>query len=209
MTTSPYIEALAEPRSPAVARPLTAALPHRHRSSPSLLERLSRKTGPSQPPEAEADRPSEGDRQSALTARLGASLAELERVRANQPTPLDITELALTAARVVLNHELRTQRDVLHQHVEDACRTVSDEAVLRVRLHPDLAETYLKGPRPDPFGLEVIADATLEPGAIIVEGERSAADASVETRLAQFREALAFELQQDRSTDVSTEEHVA
>ena len=209
MTTSPYIEALSQPQSSVAARPLAAALPHRRRSSPSLLERLSKKTGSASENQATIDAESEAQRQSALTARLCAAVAELERVQASQPAPLDVTDLALTAARVVLNHELKTQRDVLHQHVEEACRTVGDEEALRVRLHPELAETYLKGPRPDPFGLQVVSDATLEPGAIIVEGERSAADASVETRLAQFREALAFELQQDRSADIAAEEHVA
>ena len=209
MTTSPYIEALTQPKSSVVARPLSAMLPRRHRNSPSLLERLSRTTDSAAESPTELDPQSEAERQSALTARLCAALAELERVQANQPSPLDVSELALTAARVVLNHELKTQREVLHQHVEEACRTLGGDEALRVRLHPELAEVYLKGPRPDPFGLEVIADSTLEPGAIIVEGERSAADASVETRIAQFRQALAFELQKDRSADISTEEHVA
>lgn len=213
MTKSPFIEALTLPKKSVTAQPLANTLPQRHGESPPLLARLCRQTDTpvngAQDHEDGSETQSNSERESALAARLCAALAELERVRVSQPAPIDVADLALTAARAVVNHELKTQRDVLRQHIDDACRTIEGEQSLRVRLHPELAETYLKGPRPDPFGLEVISDASLEPGGIIVEGNRSAADASVGTRLAQFKAALTFELERDKDAVQSAEEHVA
>ena len=216
MSMSPFIEALVSPKNAVSAKPLESALPRRDSGHAPLLARLSKAANPALPtgPADEsshgaAEQESHAEREAAMMARLHATLAELERVRTHQPKPLDVAELAITAARAVLNHELKTRRDVLRLHIEDACRALEGERSLRVRLHPDLAETYLKGPRPDPFGLEVLSDASLEPGAIIVEGERSAADASVETRLAQFGEALAAELRNHEAPAVSGQEQVA
>lgn len=103
---------------------------------------------------------------------------------------LELARLAMTVARQVLAHELRTTPDLVVEAVRQAALALpSATGNLRVRLHPDdlallrsldMAESHW----------QLLPDNGLQRGDCMLESERSRLDARVETRLAAVVDAV-------------------
>ncbi|WP_114239973.1 flagellar assembly protein FliH [Dyella sp. C9] len=103
---------------------------------------------------------------------------------------LELARLAMTAARQVLSHELRSSPDLVVEAVRQAALALpASTGSLRVRLHADdLALMRTLGAAENHWHL--VADPTLQRGDCILESERSRLDARVETRLAAVVDAV-------------------
>ena len=103
---------------------------------------------------------------------------------------LELTRLAMTVARQVLAHELRTAPDLVVEAVRQAALALpSASGNLRVRLHPDdLA--LLRSLEMAESHWQLLPDNSLERGDCMLESERSRLDARVETRLAAVVDAV-------------------
>lgn len=103
---------------------------------------------------------------------------------------LELTRLAMTVARQVIAHELRTSPDLVVEAVRQAALALpSATGNLRVRLHPDdlallrsldMAESHW----------QLLPDNGLQRGDCLLESERSRLDARTETRLAAVVDAV-------------------
>ncbi|MET3651724.1 flagellar assembly protein FliH [Dyella japonica] len=103
---------------------------------------------------------------------------------------LELTRLAMTVARQVLAHELRTAPDLVVEAVRQAALALpSASGNLRVRLHPeDLA--LLRSLDMVESHWQLMPDSSLQRGDCMLESERSRLDARVETRLAAVVDAV-------------------
>jgi len=103
---------------------------------------------------------------------------------------LELTRLAMTVARQVLAHELRTAPDLVVDAVRQAALALpSASGNLRVRLHPDdLA--LLRSLEMVESHWQLLPDNSLQRGDCLLESERSRLDARVETRLAAVVDAV-------------------
>lgn len=103
---------------------------------------------------------------------------------------LELTRLAMTVARQVLAHELRTAPDLVVEAVRQAALALpSASGNLRVRLHPDdLA--LLRSLEMVESHWQLLPDNSLQRGDCLLESERSRLDARVETRLAAVVDAV-------------------
>ncbi|PXV52603.1 flagellar assembly protein FliH [Dyella jiangningensis] len=125
-------------------------------------------------------------------ARLDALLESAARpLRSmDELVELELTRLAMTVARQVISHELRTAPDLVVEAVRQAALALpSASGNLRVRLHPDdlallrsldMAESHW----------QLLPDNSLQRGDCLLESERSRLDARVETRLAAVVDAV-------------------
>nr|WP_199040801.1 flagellar assembly protein FliH [Dyella sp. ASV24] len=103
---------------------------------------------------------------------------------------LELARLAMTVARQVVAHELRTAPDLVVEAVRQAALALpSASGNLRVRLHPDdLA--LLRSLDMVESHWQLLPDNSLQPGDCLLESERSRLDARVETRLAAVVDAV-------------------
>lgn len=103
---------------------------------------------------------------------------------------LELARLAMTVARQVIAHELRTAPDLVVEAVRQAALALpSASGNLRVRLHPDdLA--LLRSLDMVESHWQLLPDNSLQPGDCLLESERSRLDARVETRLAAVVDAV-------------------
>lgn len=103
---------------------------------------------------------------------------------------LELTRLAMTVARQVIAHELRTTPDLVVESVRQAALALpSASGNLRVRLHPDdLA--LLRSLDMVESHWQLLPDGSLQRGDCVLESERSRLDARIETRLAAVVDAV-------------------
>lgn len=103
---------------------------------------------------------------------------------------LELARLAMTVARQVVAHELRTAPDLVVDAVRQAALALpSASGNLRVRLHPDdLA--LLRSLEMVESHWQLLPDNSLQRGDCLLESERSRLDARVETRLAAVVDAV-------------------
>ncbi len=132
------------------------------------------------------------DLMDARMARLDALLASAARPlqAMDELVELELARLAMTVARQVLTHELRTSPDVVVEAVRQAALALpAASGNLRVRLHADdLALLRQLGAVEEQW--QLIVDPTLQRGDCLLESERSRLDARVETRLAAVVDAV-------------------
>jgi len=103
---------------------------------------------------------------------------------------LELARLAMTVARQVLAHELRTAPDLVVEAVRRAALALpSATSTLRVRLHADDLALLRSLQVAEPHW-QLVADPALNPGDCVLESERSRLDARVETRLAAVVDAV-------------------
>jgi flagellar assembly protein FliH len=131
----------------------------------------------------------------AIEARMARSIEEMSglRRRFRQEAEEDVVALALAIARRILHRELTMAPDALLGLVKAALEKMGGREVQRVRVSPEdapLVKQYL-----DKMGLpqrvEVIADPTLERGALMLDSSRGTLDASVETQIEEIDRGLA------------------
>lgn len=131
----------------------------------------------------------------AVGTRMARSIEEMSglRQRFRQEAEEDVVALALAIARRILHRELTMAPDALLGLVKAALEKMCGREVHRVRLSPadaPLVKQYL-----DQMGLpqrvDVIADSTLERGALLLDSSRGTLDASIETQIDEVERGLA------------------
>jgi flagellar assembly protein FliH len=134
--------------------------------------------------------------------RLARSIEETAglRARLRREAEADLVRLALAIARRILRRELSIDPDALHGLVLAALDKLQSQEICRVRVHPaqaSLVSACLQQVR-SASPVEVIADPSSEPGAVIFETDRGSLDASLESQLKEIERGLADRLRNPR-----------
>jgi flagellar assembly protein FliH len=130
-----------------------------------------------------------------IGARLSASLADLAalRPRLRHQSEAQVVELAMLVARKILHRTLSMDPDALSGLVKAALGRIDARELLEIRVAP-VHHAPVKSAL-DRLGLpsqvQLIADASLEPGAVLIESDRGRLDASVSTQLAEIERGFA------------------
>ena len=131
----------------------------------------------------------------AMQLKLARSVEEItgSRLRYRREAEQDVVALALAVARRILHRELTVAPEALLGVVKAALDKMESREVHQVRvsrqdasrLRQFFEQTGL------PHRVEVIADASLAPGAVTIESNRGLLDASVDTQLAEIERGFA------------------
>ncbi len=100
----------------------------------------------------------------------------------------DLVHLAIVVAKRILHRELNTDQDALLGLVRVALDKIDMRELHRLRVSPsgarvleaEMATLHL------PSRVEIAADASLEPGAVLLETSRGVLDASIDTQLLEI-----------------------
>lgn len=124
-------------------------------------------------------------------ARSAVEIAAL-RPRIHREAEADLVRLAVAVARRVLRRELTVDPEALLGLVKAALDKLDLRELNRIRVHPGAASPLERALRDAalPARIEVLADASLEPGAAIFETGRGTLDSSVETQLVEIERGL-------------------
>ncbi len=129
--------------------------------------------------------------------KLTQSIQEIAALRPQliRAATAELLDLSLAIARRVLHRELSVDPGALEALVAGALQRLAAQEICRIRIHPEL-EAQLRQAlgRAGRGALPVLADATLEPGALLLETTRGKLDASLETQLAEIGRGLADRL---------------
>ena len=127
--------------------------------------------------------------------RLARSIEEIAgmRSRLRREAEKDLVRLALAIARRILRRELAVDPDALHGLVMGALEKLQAQEISRARVHPAQAPLVTACLRKTVTGaaVEVVADPSCEPGAVVFETARGSLDASVESQLQEIERGLA------------------
>jgi len=129
--------------------------------------------------------------------KLARSIEEVARLRPRllRESEAELVELAMGIARRILRRELSVDAEALQGLVKGALEKLSAREICRIRAHPELEPGIRRClERESQSGIQVIGDATLERGGILVETSRGKLDASLETQLAEIGRGLADRL---------------
>ncbi|HXK07121.1 MAG TPA: FliH/SctL family protein [Verrucomicrobiae bacterium] len=127
--------------------------------------------------------------------RLARAIDEISgfRARLRREAEADTIQLALAIARRVLRRQMAVDPEALHGLVLGALEKLEGQEVSRVRLHPSHAavvsaclEQYGSANR-----IEILPDASREPGTVIFETPRGNLDASIDSQLQEIERGLA------------------
>lgn len=127
--------------------------------------------------------------------RLAKAIAELraQSQRIGEQVEADAVELAVVIARRILDSELQAGTAALFALVRSAVRRLGESRKIVVRLSPgDAAAVQAAGEGGPMHGvaiakIEIMADATLSPGDVIVDGEHGSVDGRLSVRLDEVR----------------------
>jgi flagellar assembly protein FliH len=121
-------------------------------------------------------------------ARVERTRARAERRAAFRALEWDLAALAMEMASRVLQRELETAPEEV---VALARRLVQrTEGPVRLRVHPDLAPVLWAEQASLPRPVDVVPDAEVDRGGVVLEGEDGVLDASVSGRLSRVAAAL-------------------
>jgi flagellar assembly protein FliH len=129
--------------------------------------------------------------------RLARGIQEIAGLRPQlvREAAADLVGLSLGIARRILHRQLSVDPAALEGLVSGALQKLPGQEVCRIRIHPELEPGVRQAlAREGRGGLPLIADGTLERGAILVETVRGKLDASLETQLAEIGRGLADRL---------------
>jgi len=128
-----------------------------------------------------------------------AQAVEMLRTQASwlaEQARADALEIGFQVARRVLESELRTSPEPLFALVKSALRRTGDARRISIRLSPDDAAA-LQSPAGQAAAegigaarVEVVADASLQPGDCMVDTDFGQIDGRLETRLSELRRAV-------------------
>ena len=134
--------------------------------------------------------------------RLSHAIQEIAgmRARLRREAEGDLLRLATAIARRILRREIMVDPDAMHGLVLGALEKLQSQEITRVRVHPAHAALVTACLRQMVAGspVEVVADPSREPGAVIFETDRGNLDASVESQLREIERGLADRLQSQR-----------
>jgi flagellar assembly protein FliH len=127
--------------------------------------------------------------------RSAEQMASL-RARLRREAEHDVVQLSLAIARRVLRRELSIDPDALAGLVRTALERVELRETQAVRVHPSGAPhiTALLERIGGPTRIQVSPDASLEPGALILETQRGQLDASIHVQLEEIERGFADRL---------------
>ncbi len=125
--------------------------------------------------------------------RLARSAAEISALRARlrREAEEDLVELSIAIARRVLRREIAADPEALKGVIHAALEKLEGREISRVWAHPShtqMLTAYLRDA--GAAAVEVIADPSREPGAVVFESARGDLDASVETQLREIERGL-------------------
>ncbi len=131
----------------------------------------------------------------AMQMTLARSIEELTgfRARSRREAEQDVVALALAVARRVLHRELTMAPEALLGLVKAALEKIEAREVHQVRVSRQDAVMVRQffEQMGLPHRVEVIGDANLAPGGVIIESGRGLLDASVDTQLAEIERGFA------------------
>jgi flagellar assembly protein FliH len=115
----------------------------------------------------------------------------------------DAFEIALTAARRLVEAELTVNPEAQLGFIRSAVRRLGEARTITVRLAPQQATAFeaaaagsaLKAP--SSARLDIVADATLAPGDCVVDGDLASIDGRLETRFAEIRRSIIAAIEED------------
>ncbi len=131
--------------------------------------------------------------------KLACGIREIAGLRPQilREAAADLVALALGIARRILHRQLSVDPNALEGLVAGALQKMPGQEICRLRVHPDLEPGVRQAlAREGRAALPLIADGTLERGAILVETARGKLDASLETQLAEIGRGLTDRLQE-------------
>lgn len=126
------------------------------------------------------------------TIRFALEALRAQGERLAEQARSDALELGILVARRILEREVTTNLDSLFSLIKSAVRRAGEDHVTRVRLHPADAER-LKGVNESDFTLgkiELIADATLTRGDVMVDTKDHSIDGRLTTRFEELVKQL-------------------
>jgi flagellar assembly protein FliH len=126
--------------------------------------------------------------------RLSTAIEEIAglRPRLRREAESDMVKLSLAIARRILRRELAVDPDALHGLVLAALEKLQGQEICRVKVHPSLAASLTACLRKGLSGatVEVLADASAQPGTVVFETGRGNLDASVESQFQEIERGL-------------------
>jgi flagellar assembly protein FliH len=130
--------------------------------------------------------------------RLAETLRELVHLKRKMRNEAEqeLVKLSLAIARRILYRELTTDPESIHGIVHAALHKLQSREIVRVRVYP-AAATAVRAAferMPNAAAVEIVADTTLQAGAILFETALGDLDASVETQLQQIQRGFADRL---------------
>ena len=129
-----------------------------------------------------------------VAERLARTVEELagQRRRVRREAEEDVVRLALAIGRRILHRELSIDPEALLGVVKAALKKLEGREVDRVRVQP--VDLPLVKRHFEQLGrldrIEVVADSSLERGAVVFETPRGSLDASIETQLQEIQRGL-------------------
>ena len=126
--------------------------------------------------------------------RLSRAIEDIAslRPRLRREAEADMVKLSLAIARRVLRRELAVDPDALHGLVLAALEKLQGQEICRVKVHPSLAASVTaclaKGLAP--AAVEVSADPSAQPGAVVFETGRGNLDVSLESQFQEIERGL-------------------
>ena len=131
-----------------------------------------------------------------MQMKLARTIEELTGARVSgirREAEQDVVALALAVARRILHRELTVAPEALLGLVKAALEKMEAREVHRVRVSPSDAATVRQffEQMGLPQRVEVVADASLAPGGVLIDSSRGVLDASVDTQLAEIERGFA------------------
>ncbi len=129
--------------------------------------------------------------------RLAATLAELvsfkRKLRAEAET--EVVKLSLAVARRILHRELLTDPEAMQGLIHAALQKVQGREIWRVRISPLGVEAVRAALERVGLGaIEIVGDASLKNGDLVIETALGELDASVDTQLQEIQRGFADRL---------------
>jgi len=132
-----------------------------------------------------------------LQAQVARVITELAQARSRlfRQTEQDMLKLSLEIARRIVHRELRSDPEAVDALIRHALEKAQAQEIHRVRVHP-AQEGWIRDAlkRLGEARVEVVADASLEPGGLLFEAACGILDASVQTQFREIEEGLADRL---------------
>lgn len=130
-----------------------------------------------------------------LQSKLARTVEEITGLRARyrRQAEQDVVALALAVAKRILHRELTVAPEALLGLVKAALDKMEAREVHQVRVSradAPIVRQFFEQMGP-PQRVEVIADANLAPGSVLIESSRGTLDASVDTQLAEIERGFA------------------
>ena len=131
--------------------------------------------------------------------RLSRSLAELGslRSRIRRDAEKDLLKLSIAVARRVLHRELTLDPESIEGLIKVALDKLQSRDACRIRVHPE-QEAAIRAAldrASNSSKMELIPDASLQPGDVLFETQHGTIDASIETQLREIERGFADRLQ--------------